>query len=154
MSIPVNDLDNDDSPSDSDDAASLDDYRPISPSDDSDAESEPNDAPIEPVYLRHPVENHNPSLPPAENGHPFGGDDGGEDLDEEEEEMARRREEEVERAFREDESRRNAPLTAENASRIVDAMRGVSFGGIAPDWVDRMPEDRLIDRLRRLRGSG
>ncbi|KAK1286110.1 hypothetical protein QJS10_CPB20g00224 [Acorus calamus] len=105
----------DDSPSDSDDAASLDDYRPISPSEDSDAESEPNDAPIEPIYLRHPVENHNPSLPP---------------------------------------SRRNAPLTAENASRIVDAMRGVSFGGIAPDWVDRMPEDRLIDRLRRLRGSG
>ncbi|KAK1312448.1 hypothetical protein QJS10_CPA07g01194 [Acorus calamus] len=129
MSIPVNDVDNDDSPSDSDDAAFLDDYRPISPSDDSDAESEPNDAPIEPVYRRHPVENHNPSLPPVENGHPFGGDDGGEDLDDEEEEMARWREEEVDRAFREDESRRNAPLTAENASRIVDAMRGCPSAG-------------------------
>ncbi|KAF8402574.1 hypothetical protein HHK36_010660 [Tetracentron sinense] len=55
------------------------------------------------------------------------------------------------RAVRDDESRRNAPLAPENASRIMEAMRGVSFGGFAPDWVDRLPEDRWVDQLRRLR---
>jgi hypothetical protein len=55
------------------------------------------------------------------------------------------------RAFREDESRRNAPLTTENATRVMEAMRGVSFGGVAPDWVGQVPEDQWIDRLRRLR---
>ncbi|KAE8039350.1 hypothetical protein FH972_011771 [Carpinus fangiana] len=55
------------------------------------------------------------------------------------------------RAFREDESRRNAPLTPENATRVMEAMRGVSFGGVAPDWAGQVPEDQWIDRLRRLR---
>ncbi|KAI9195781.1 hypothetical protein LWI28_017961 [Acer negundo] len=57
----------------------------------------------------------------------------------------------VARAFREDENRRNAPLTPENATRVMDAMRGVSFGGSAPDWINMIPEDRWIDHLRRIR---
>lgn len=73
--------------------------------------------------------------------------------DEEEEERAREREASISRAFREDESRRSAPLTPENAARIVDAMRGVSFQGIPPDWVDRVPEDQWVNQLRRLRGD-
>ncbi|CAK9174215.1 unnamed protein product [Ilex paraguariensis] len=55
------------------------------------------------------------------------------------------------RAFREDESRRNAPLTAESTMRVMEAMRGVSFAGLAPDWANQVPEDRWINRLRRLR---
>ncbi|XP_059626426.1 uncharacterized protein LOC132269295 [Cornus florida] len=55
------------------------------------------------------------------------------------------------RAIREDENRRNAPLTAENATRVMEAMRGISFGGLAPDWADQVPENQWINRLRRLR---
>ncbi|XP_021909969.1 uncharacterized protein LOC110823798 isoform X2 [Carica papaya] len=55
------------------------------------------------------------------------------------------------RAFRTHETRRNAPLTAENVARIMETMRGVSFGGLAPDWATQVPEDRWIDQLRRLR---
>ncbi|KAI3461683.1 hypothetical protein Pfo_018346, partial [Paulownia fortunei] len=73
------------------------------------------------------------------------------DEDEEEEEEATESERAIERAFREDERRRNAPLTAENAVRVMEAMRGVSFGGGAPDWTGEVPEDQWIDRLRRLR---
>ncbi|KAG6680961.1 hypothetical protein I3842_13G068900 [Carya illinoinensis] len=84
------------------------------------------------------------------------------DLEEEEEKSSEDEEEErmslasdpdsaVVRAFREDESRRNAPLTPENATRVMEAMRGVSFGGVAPDWVGHVPEAQWIDRLRRLR---
>ncbi|GAV58673.1 hypothetical protein CFOL_v3_02206 [Cephalotus follicularis] len=53
------------------------------------------------------------------------------------------------RAFREDESRRNAPLTAENAVRVMEAMRGVSFVGLPPDWAHTVPEHRWIHQLRR-----
>ncbi|KAL6200420.1 hypothetical protein ACLB2K_030201 [Fragaria x ananassa] len=56
-------------------------------------------------------------------------------------------------AIREDESRRNAPLTPENATRVMEAMRGISFAGVAPDWADRIPEENWMDRLRRLRQS-
>ena len=59
----------------------------------------------------------------------------------------------IRRAFREDESRRNAPLTPENTMRVMEAMRGVSLGGLAPDWAGHVPEDRWIDQLRRLRQS-
>ena len=72
---------------------------------------------------------------------------------EEEEEEERRRAESdgaVRRAFEEDESRRNAPLPAENALRVMEAMRGVSFSGLAPDWASHIPEDRWLDQLRRL----
>ncbi|OMP02405.1 hypothetical protein COLO4_11142 [Corchorus olitorius] len=76
------------------------------------------------------------------------------DVAEEEEEEERMREASdtaIRRAFREDESRRSAPLTPENAMRVREAMRGVSFAGLAPDWVGQVPEDRWIDQLRRLR---
>ncbi|XP_058227027.1 uncharacterized protein LOC131335600 [Rhododendron vialii] len=62
-------------------------------------------------------------------------------------------ESEIVRAFREDESRRNAPLPPEAAARVVEAMRGVSFSGLAPDWADRVPEDQWINQLRGLRNS-
>lgn len=71
--------------------------------------------------------------------------------EDEEERMREVSDLEIRRAFREDENRRNAPLTAENAMRVMEAMRGVSFGGLAPDWADRVPEDRWIDHLRRMR---
>lgn len=75
----------------------------------------------------------------------------GED-DIEEEEMTREESEvAMRRAFRDDESRRNAPLTPENTVRVLEAMRGVSFGGLAPDWVGRIPEHQWIDQLRRIR---
>ncbi|KAK9124619.1 hypothetical protein Sjap_014221 [Stephania japonica] len=57
----------------------------------------------------------------------------------------------ISRAFSEDDRRRTAPLTPEAATRIRDAMRGVSFGGTPPDWAHSVPEDRWIDQLRRLR---
>ncbi|PPR90513.1 hypothetical protein GOBAR_AA30169 [Gossypium barbadense] len=57
----------------------------------------------------------------------------------------------ISRAFREEERRRNAPLTAENAMRVREAMRGVAFAGLTPDWANQIPEDRWIDQLRRLR---
>ncbi|XP_011003263.1 PREDICTED: uncharacterized protein LOC105110057 [Populus euphratica] len=55
------------------------------------------------------------------------------------------------RAFREDESRRNAPLTPENATRVMEAMRGVSFGSFVPDWAGGAGGEQWIDELRRLR---
>ncbi|XP_027335219.1 bone sialoprotein 2 [Abrus precatorius] len=75
------------------------------------------------------------------------------DEEEEEEEEEEERRQELETAMREDENRRNAPLTAENATRVMEAMRGVSFAGVAPEWVAQVPEDRWIDQLRRLRQS-
>ncbi|XP_068337949.1 uncharacterized protein [Pyrus communis] len=52
------------------------------------------------------------------------------------------------RAFREDESRRNAPLTAENATRVREAMRGISFAGTPPHWAGLIAENNWMDRLR------
>ncbi|XP_057774778.1 uncharacterized protein LOC130993758 [Salvia miltiorrhiza] len=77
-------------------------------------------------------------------------EDADEDVEKEVEE-ATESERAIERAFREDEARRNAPLTAENSGRVMDAMRRISFGGGAPDWTGQIPEDQWIDRLRRLR---
>ncbi|KAL8027047.1 hypothetical protein ABFS82_14G067500 [Erythranthe guttata] len=78
--------------------------------------------------------------------------------EEDEEEEATESESAIERAFREDERRRSAPLTEENAVRVMDAMRGISFGGsgggggaAAPDWAGQVPDDQWIDRLMRLR---
>ncbi|XWS74400.1 hypothetical protein CRYUN_Cryun02cG0212200 [Craigia yunnanensis] len=71
--------------------------------------------------------------------------------EEEEERMREASDTAIRRAFREDESRRNAPLTPEIAMRVMEAMRGVSFTGLTPDWANQVPEDRWIDQLRRLR---
>ncbi|KAL8525796.1 hypothetical protein ACS0TY_015150 [Phlomoides rotata] len=67
-----------------------------------------------------------------------------------EEEEVTESERAIERAFREDERRRSAPLPADNAVRVMSAMRQISFGGMAPDWAGQVPEDQWIDRLRRL----
>lgn len=71
----------------------------------------------------------------------------------EEDEMMRRAEMDraMRRAFEEDENRRNAPLSSDNATRVMEAMRGVSFAGSAPDWVRHVPEDNWIIQLQRLR---
>ncbi|KAK9054846.1 hypothetical protein SSX86_025925 [Deinandra increscens subsp. villosa] len=71
--------------------------------------------------------------------------------DEEDEEQEQRTREAVQRAFREDENRRRAPLTQENTNRVMEAMRGISFGGSAPDWANSVPEDRWIDQLASIR---
>ncbi|XP_004500317.1 uncharacterized protein [Cicer arietinum] len=74
--------------------------------------------------------------------------------EEEEEERSREEfEDEIRRALREDENRRNAPLTAENATRVMEAMRDVSFVGEVPQWVSQVSEDRWIDQIRRRRQS-
>nr|XP_009406912.1 PREDICTED: uncharacterized protein LOC103989697 isoform X1 [Musa acuminata subsp. malaccensis] len=73
--------------------------------------------------------------------------------EEAEEESVRQREVSISRAFREDERRRSAPLTPENAARVLDAMRGVAFQGVPPDWAERVPEDQWVARLRRMRES-
>nr|GMD17345.1 suppressor protein SRP40 [Ipomoea batatas] len=76
--------------------------------------------------------------------------------DEEEEEEERIRaasDSAIRRAFRDDDSRRSAPLTAENTMRVMEAMRGVSFGGVAPDWAGRVPESQWIQQLRTIRQS-
>lgn len=57
----------------------------------------------------------------------------------------------IQRAFIEDENRRNAPLPAENATRVMEAMRGISFTGLAPDWSGRVGEDTWINQLRNIR---
>ncbi|KAL2470978.1 hypothetical protein Adt_39114 [Abeliophyllum distichum] len=78
-----------------------------------------------------------------------------EEKDEDEEEERTRDTSESERAietaFREDERRRHAPLTPDNANRVLEAMRGVSFVGLTPDWAGRIPEEQWIDQIRRLR---
>uniref|UniRef100_A0A7N0V9Q0 Uncharacterized protein n=1 Tax=Kalanchoe fedtschenkoi TaxID=63787 RepID=A0A7N0V9Q0_KALFE len=74
----------------------------------------------------------------------------GGDRSEEEEEVS---DSEILRAFSEDESRRSAPLPAETAMRVIEAMRGVSFAGVAPDWANQVPEDQWIHQLRRIRES-
>ncbi|KAI3676196.1 hypothetical protein L1987_85797 [Smallanthus sonchifolius] len=68
--------------------------------------------------------------------------------DEEDEEEEERMREAMQRAFREDESRRRAPLTQENTMRVMEAMRGIALGGSAPDWASG---DRWIDRLASIR---
>ncbi|CAH8354454.1 unnamed protein product [Eruca vesicaria subsp. sativa] len=60
---------------------------------------------------------------------------------------------EIRTAFEEDERRRRSPLLVENAARVMEAMRDISFPGTAPDWASDVNEDRWIDQLRRLRST-
>ncbi|XP_071721849.1 uncharacterized protein [Rutidosis leptorrhynchoides] len=110
-------------------------YEPIIDDDDSSDQNSDND--------------HEPNFHRLSNGYIQNGmnslDLSSDDDDGEEEE--RMREDEMQRAFREDENRRRAPLTPENAVRVREAMRGISFGGLAPDWAGRVPEDRWMDHL-------
>ncbi|KAJ4772871.1 R3H domain-containing protein 4 [Rhynchospora pubera] len=73
--------------------------------------------------------------------------------EEEEEEVVRESEASISRAFREDEQRRNTPLSAETSERIMDLMRGIEFRGAPPVWVDRVSEEQWTDQIRRIRGE-
>lgn len=162
------------SDSDANSEVAADDYQPISASEDQDSDTD-TETPIEsngPDTTAHSGEYHPPLLQnpnfrnpsngfyQAENGisgldlnsnGDFNGCDETDDEEQEEEMLREAAEQAISRAFTEDERRRNAPLTPENASRIVDVMRGVSFRGFTPDWADRVPEEQWVDRLRRLR---
>ncbi|EOA37784.1 hypothetical protein CARUB_v10012654mg, partial [Capsella rubella] len=72
---------------------------------------------------------------------------------ESEEEAEMETESEIRRAFEEDERRRRSPLMEENTVRVMEAMRAISFPGMAPDWASDVNEDRWIDQLRRLRST-
>ncbi|XP_072975900.1 uncharacterized protein [Typha angustifolia] len=123
-------------------------YRPISTSDDEGNSDHPNPNGFFHLHL--------------ENGNGISGldlndeeeDEGEEEEQNEvEEDKVREMEASISRAFMEDESRRRSPLTTEAASRIVDAMRGVEFRGVPPDWADQVAEEQWVDQLRRLRGE-
>ncbi|MCL7050056.1 hypothetical protein MKW94_017574 [Papaver nudicaule] len=114
MSITSNEFSQD--TDDSDSEINLDDnpdyYQPISSDDDSEE---------------------NPSFQIPSNGH----------IEPEEEEVIEEEEaanSEISRAFTEDENRRKAPLTPENSTRIMDAMRGISLQGFVPDWSNQVPD--------------
>ncbi|KAL7173092.1 hypothetical protein ACSBR2_032542 [Camellia fascicularis] len=73
--------------------------------------------------------------------------------EEEEEEEERMREvfdSAILRALREDKRRLNTPLAPEIATRVMEAMHGVSFSGLAPGWADQLLEDQWFNQLRRL----
>lgn len=143
--------DSDDNSETHDSEGSGDYYQPISAVDDDDSEED-----------GFPNGDSTPSGPAADlhgqdlcNGYPEGGmdlkeEDNGSSTEEEEEERAAS-ESAMWRAFREDENRRNSPLPRENATRIMDAMRGISLQGFTPDWANRVSEPRWIDTLARLR---
>ncbi|KAI4383894.1 hypothetical protein MLD38_009684 [Melastoma candidum] len=130
----------------------------------SDADSNPEESPeyYQPISSVDEDDSRSESPPPpginnghiAENGGLIGSDDeDGDEEEEEEEEEARRESYEAarERAFREEELRRRAPLDEGSARRVMEAMRGVSFGGETPEWARAVPEDQWIQRLRSLR---
>ncbi|CAL1368705.1 unnamed protein product [Linum trigynum] len=138
-------------------------YQPISHADENDEEEEDESA---------DHANHAPNSGILENGHCFAHEAqswisslhlNGVKTDEDDENQVVEEEGEMEmvvaessnssvvQAFREDENRRNAPLTPENATRVMEAMRGISFVGSAPDWAGEIPETQWIDRLRRIR---
>lgn len=148
------------SDSDSNPDDSPDYYQPISTADDSGAEDSDNDGGGG-GGGEFSVEYSNSNFHQLPNGWMQNGvqsldisdGDGGDGADEEdkEEEATESERAAIDRAYREDETRRNAPLPAENAVRVMEAMRRISFGGGAPDWAGQISEDQWIDRLRGLR---
>ncbi|KAL8115163.1 uncharacterized protein LOC141668868 [Apium graveolens] len=126
------------SDSDSNAGDSPDYYVPISGSNEDDDDHSQND-----------------TFPPLSNGHANCVENGVASLDlsddEEEEKAIMTSETAIQRAFIEDENRRNAPLPAENATRVMEAMRGISFAGLPPDWSGRVRSDLWIDQLRNIR---
>lgn len=145
------------SDSDSNPDDSLDYYQPISTADNSGGEDSDNDGGGGGEFS---VEFPNSNFHQLPNGwiqngvsslDISDGDDGDGDDEEDKEEEAVESESAIDRAYREDETRRNAPLPAENAVRVMEAMRRISFGGGAPDWAGQISEDQWIDRLRGLR---
>lgn len=144
MSIPSDDLHHHDSDSDTVSEAPGDDYHPISAAD---SDGEDDDPPPADGILSN-------GRRPSDSGEIFpNGVGDGEDAaaEEEEEKRMAAADRSASQAFREDEERRAAPLTPENAARVVEAMRGIAFPGAPPDWAGRVSEDRWMDQLRRLR---
>ncbi|KAL5709802.1 hypothetical protein ACHQM5_020445 [Ranunculus cassubicifolius] len=137
-------------------------YQPISAVDDSTSDREEGEEHIFNESNGGNSVNSIPSLGSPNNCHDLGLSNGhtrgmnfneeetedGETSEAEEEE---RRREAIRRAFREDETRRNARLPRENATRIMNAMREISFGGFTPVWADQVPEHQWINQLERLR---
>ena len=78
-----------------------------------------------------------PSFHPLSNGYANCVENGVASLDltdDEEEEMSiTTSETAIQRAFIEDENRRHTLLPTENATRVMKAMLGISFAGVAPD---------------------
>lgn len=140
------------SDSDSNPDDSLDYYQPISIADNSGGEDSDNDGERGGEFS---VEFPNSNFHQLPNGWIQNGvssldiSDGDDEEDKEEE--AVESESAIDRAYREDETRRNAPLPVENAVRVMEAMRRISFGGGAPDWAGQISEDQWIDRLRGMR---
>ncbi|KAL6003104.1 hypothetical protein ACLOJK_023327 [Asimina triloba] len=158
MSVDHNDFFRENEEEEEEEASDSEGYRPISPlSDDDDDERINGQDLISHVGELNSVDFQTP-LPcnghsSVENGVSNLNLTSDEEEEEKEEEETIRRASElaITRAFREDDSRRSAPLTPENASRIVDAMRGISFPGFPPDWAAHVPEDEWMDRLQGLR---
>lgn len=143
MSVPPDDLHHHDSDSDAVSDAPTDDYRPISVADSDGDDDDPPPADALPSNGR--------DLSDSGELLPNGVGDGDDAAEEEEEKRMAAADRAASQAFREDEERRAAPLTAENAARVVEAMRGIAFPGVLPDWAGRVSEDRWMDQLRRLR---
>ncbi|KAL2899272.1 E3 ubiquitin-protein ligase MGRN1 [Bienertia sinuspersici] len=148
-----------DSDSDTNSDEISDYYQPIS-SIEGGEDPDANNPMISNGFLHHAEIQHNSII----NGHDYSAENGLRSLDlseddeeresEEDEEDERRRvemESAMWKAFEEDESRRNAPLSTDNATRVMEAMRGISFSGSTPDWVHHVPEDNWVDRLQRIR---
>ncbi|XP_028057930.1 uncharacterized protein LOC114261816 [Camellia sinensis] len=72
------------------------------------------------------------------------------EAEEEEERMRKVSDSAILRALREDKRRLNASLAPEIATRVMEAMHGVSFSGLAPSWADQLLEDQWFNQLRRL----
>ncbi|CAN0903928.1 hypothetical protein LINGRAHAP2_LOCUS22794 [Linum grandiflorum] len=142
--LPDDTINNPGSDSDTNSDEVPDYYQPISAADDVETDEEQDDV----------TDSSN-----LENGHCFGHEAegwisslhlNGVKSDDEEETVVSESSAVAVRAFREDENRRNAPLTAETSTRVMEAMRGISFLGSAPEWAVRVPETRWIDQIRRL----
>ncbi|KAL3616218.1 hypothetical protein CASFOL_039608 [Castilleja foliolosa] len=133
-----------DSDSNSDDLPEY--YHPISTAENNVDEDEGDPSDLDLNHRFHQLPN---GLSPLD----LSDDDDLEDDEEEEAVEATESERAIERAFREDERRRTAPLPADNAVRVMEAMRRISFGGDTPDWAARVPEDQWIGRLRSLSRS-
>ncbi|KAL1202047.1 hypothetical protein V5N11_014992 [Cardamine amara subsp. amara] len=135
-------------------------YEPISAvdldtaNDDGNEEEEDNYLPIGGDGSIHGFSNGHCMIPEAEEGiSPISINADTEPKSDSEEETETESESEIRIAFEEDERRRRSPLMVENAARVVEAMRAISFPGSAPDWASDVNDDRWIDQLRRLRST-
>ncbi|KAK9727311.1 hypothetical protein RND81_05G273000 [Saponaria officinalis] len=154
ISRPENDIITDESDSDASSDGIPDYYQPISSSDGEVEDNEPRLNGYHPAVDQHSNSSVS-NVGAVQNGVTsleLSGDDVEED-DDEEEEMRRVAESDaaMRRAFLEDELRRNAPLPTHTSARVIEAMRAVSFSGVAPHWSQTLSDDRWVPQLQRLR---